>query len=80
VPEGKSHSTVQEESVVVPVFFTVHRPSKPEPQSDALVYVAVAEVAAWAGEARPTMAASGSRRAVSPAVALARNLVLRGSA
>lgn len=33
VPEGKSHSTVQEPMVVVPVFFTVHLPSKPEPQS-----------------------------------------------
>ncbi len=33
VPEGKSHSTVQEEMVVVPVFFTVHLPSKPDPQS-----------------------------------------------
>ncbi len=34
---GKSHSTLQVESVVVPVFFTVHLPSKPLPQSDALV-------------------------------------------
>src|SRR5688500_15902045 len=33
VPEGKSHSTVQELRLVVPVFFTVHLPSKPEPQS-----------------------------------------------
>jgi hypothetical protein len=33
VPEGKSHSTVQELIVVVPVFLTVHLPSKPEPQS-----------------------------------------------
>jgi hypothetical protein len=37
VPEGKSHSTVQELRVVVPVFFTVHLPSKPEPQSCVLV-------------------------------------------
>ncbi len=34
---GKSHSTVQAERVVVPVFFTVHLPSNPLPQSDALV-------------------------------------------
>jgi hypothetical protein len=33
VPEGKSHSTVHEFRAVVPVFFTVHLPSKPEPQS-----------------------------------------------
>ncbi|CAM5694074.1 hypothetical protein SGLAM104S_06121 [Streptomyces glaucescens] len=37
VPEGKSHSTVQELMVVVPVFFTVHLPSKPLPHSEALV-------------------------------------------
>ncbi len=37
VPEGKSHSTVQELREVVPVFFTVHLPSKPVPQSEALV-------------------------------------------
>ncbi|MDH6224942.1 hypothetical protein M2169_001912 [Streptomyces sp. MJP52] len=36
VPVGKSHSTVQEERAVVPVFFTVHLPSKPEPQSCVL--------------------------------------------
>lgn len=30
---GKSHSTVQELRLVVPVFLTVHLPSKPEPQS-----------------------------------------------
>ena len=34
VPEGKSHSIVQEERAVVPVFLTVHWPSKPLPQSD----------------------------------------------
>lgn len=33
VPEGKSHSTVQELMPLVPVFLTVHLPSKPEPQS-----------------------------------------------
>src|SRR5687768_4809948 len=37
VPEGKSHSTVQELMVVVPVFFTVQLPPKPEPQSEVLV-------------------------------------------
>ncbi|MGX1303338.1 hypothetical protein RKD35_004826 [Streptomyces albogriseolus] len=33
VPAGKSHSTVQELRLVVPVFLMVHLPSKPEPQS-----------------------------------------------
>ncbi|GGW16090.1 hypothetical protein GCM10010264_66640 [Streptomyces globisporus] len=69
---GKSHSTVQVLSVVVPVFFTVHWPSNPLPQSDFFVYTAVAEAAASAGDARPTMAASGRRSAVAPATALAR--------
>ncbi len=80
VPVGKSHSTVQEESAVVPVFFTVHWPSKPEPQSDFLVYVAVAEAAASAGAASPTMAARGRNSAVTPATALARpdRVTLRG--
>ncbi len=64
MPEGKSHSMVQEESAVVPVFFTVHWPSNPLPQSDFLVYVAVAVAAAAAGEARPTIAASGTTSAV----------------
>ncbi len=36
VPAGKSHSTVQELREVVPVFFTVHLPSNPEPQSEVL--------------------------------------------
>ncbi len=40
---------VHELREVVPVFFTVHWPSKPVPQSDFLRYVAVAEVAASAG-------------------------------
>ncbi|GGJ75476.1 hypothetical protein GCM10011583_03650 [Streptomyces camponoticapitis] len=62
---------------MVPVFFTVHEPSKPVPQSDFLVYVAVADVAASAGEARPTMAARGRRSAVSAATDLDLNLVLR---
>lgn len=70
VPEGKSHSMVQELRAVVPVFFTVHWPSKPLPQSDFLRYVAVAEVAASAGEAMPTIAASGRSSAVRPATAL----------
>lgn len=33
VPAGKSHSTVHELRAVVPVFLTVHLPSKPVPQS-----------------------------------------------
>lgn len=49
VPEGKSHSMVQEDRAVVPVFLTVHWPSKPLPQSDFLTKEAVAEVAASAG-------------------------------
>lgn len=72
VPEGKSHSMVQEDRAVVPVFLTVHWPSKPLPQSDFLTKEAVAEVAASAGEARPTIAASGSSSAV---VATALDLV-----
>ncbi|GGU76545.1 hypothetical protein GCM10010498_38290 [Streptomyces cavourensis] len=59
---------------MVPVFFTVHWPSKPLPQSDFLVYVAVAEVAADAGEARPTIAANGTARAVRPAMTFDRPL------
>lgn len=74
VPEGKSHSMVQEESAVVPVFFTVHWPSKPLPQSDFLVYVAVADAAAEAGAASPTIAASGTTSAVRPATTLDRPL------
>lgn len=70
VPLGKSHSMVHELREVVPVFFTVHWPSKPVPQSDFLRYVAVAEVAASAGEAMPTMAARGRSSAVRPATAL----------
>lgn len=63
--------------MVVPVFFTVHLPSKPVPQSETLVYVAVAEVAASAGVARPTMAARGRIRAVRPAAARRLNPSLR---
>jgi hypothetical protein len=77
VPEGKSHSTVHELMLVVPVFLTVHLPSKPVPQSWVLAYVAVADVAAEAGLASPTRAANGSSRVVSPATALCRSLCLR---
>ncbi len=37
VPAGKSHSRVQPLRGAVPVFFTVHLPSKPLPQSCVLV-------------------------------------------
>ena len=68
VPEGKSHSTVQELMAVVPVFLTVHLPSKPVPQSWVLAYVAVAVLAAaaWAGPARPTRAASREQQGGEP--------------
>lgn len=60
VPEGKSHSMVQELMLLVPVFLTVHWPPKPVPQSLVLVKVAVALPAAWAGLARPTAPARGA--------------------
>ncbi len=69
VPAGKSHSIVQDVSVVVPVFFTVHLPSNPEPQSEPLAKVAVAPAAAWAGVDRPTTATRGRVSAVRPAAA-----------
>ncbi len=78
VPAGKSHSTVQPLRVVVPVFFTVHCPWKPVPQSETLVYVAVADSAACAGVApRPMSAATGRRSAVRAARALRRAWVVR---
>lgn len=60
VPEGKSHWIVHELIAVVPVFLTVHLPSKPVPQSWVLEYVAVALSAACAGLARPTRPARGA--------------------
>src|SRR5690606_6826769 len=77
VPVGKSHSMVQALMVAVPVFFTVHLPSKPEPQSWVLAWVAVAEVAAWAGGARATMPDRGSSRVANPAAALCLKRMLR---
>ncbi len=54
----------------MPVFFTVHLPSKPEPQSEAFVYVAVADPAAWAGPASATSPAAGRVRAATAAASL----------
>ncbi|GAA3120994.1 hypothetical protein GCM10017687_38320 [Streptomyces echinatus] len=77
VPEGKSHSTVQELMLLEPVFLTVHWPPKPVPQSLVLVKVAVAFAAAWAGLARPTRPARGSNRVANPAAALCLKRMLR---
>ena len=77
VPEGKSHSTVQEPRVEVPVFFTVQLPPKPVPQSEVLAKTAVALVAAWASPARPTRVASGSDRVARSAAALCLKRMLR---
>ena len=62
-PEGRSKATDQPLIVVVPPLVIVYLPSKPEPQSEPLVNVAVA-VAAWAGRAIiivRTMAARATR-------------------
>ncbi len=59
----------------MPVFFTTHLPSKPEPQSETLVYVAVAEAAAWAGPARATSPLTGRARAATTAATLLKNRV-----
>ncbi len=63
--------------VVVPVFFTVHLPPKPVPQSEVLAKVAVALVAAWAGLASPTSPAKGSARVAASAAALCLKRMLR---
>ncbi|GAA3218681.1 hypothetical protein GCM10020256_22820 [Streptomyces thermocoprophilus] len=62
VPEGKSHSTVQELMLLVPVFLMVHWPPKPVPQSLVLVKVAVAVVAAWAGGGESDHAGQGEQQ------------------
>ncbi|GHB48443.1 hypothetical protein GCM10010347_17860 [Streptomyces cirratus] len=66
--------------MVVPVFFTVHLPSKPEPQSETFVYVAVAEPAAWAGPARATSPAAGRAKAATAAASLRKSRVRGGGA
>ncbi len=59
----------------MPVFFTTHLPSKPDPQSETLVYVAVAEAAAWAGPARATSPVTGRASTATTAATLVKNRV-----
>ncbi len=64
----------------MPVFFTVHLPSKPVPQSETFVYVAVAEAAAWAGPARATSPAIGRAKAATVAASLLKRRMRGGGA
>ncbi len=57
----------------MPVFLTTHLPSKPVPQSETLVYVAVAEVAAWAGPASTTSPVTGRASAATTAATRVKN-------